>query len=148
MTTAAPQSIEIASAKKFCDFRAREGSPAAIFHEIFEISNCAPDLNLYKYSSKNCSGTPRPNHNHQHTSLNKLTGGCRKRLSGFRARNQNVKKISQNVVHQFVASKPLRIQTYLDGGYLNRLYKSYAIKNDRGGAARHWNRVSEENLWI
>ena len=48
MTTAAPQGIEIASAKKFCDFRARDGSPAAMFHEIFEISNFAPDLGTAK----------------------------------------------------------------------------------------------------
>ena len=44
MTTTAPQGIEIASAKEFCDFTTREGSPAAIFHEIFEISNFATDL--------------------------------------------------------------------------------------------------------
>ena len=44
----APQGIEIASASKFCDFSAREGSPAAIFHEKFEISNFAPDLVTHK----------------------------------------------------------------------------------------------------
>ena len=40
----APQGIEIAPAGKFDEFKAREGSPAAIFHEIFEISNFAPGL--------------------------------------------------------------------------------------------------------
>ena len=48
----APQGIEIASARKFCDFSAREGSPAAIFHENFEISNFAPDLGLDKFCVK------------------------------------------------------------------------------------------------
>ena len=48
MTTAAPQGIEIESASEFCDFRAREGSPAARYHEIFEFSNFAPDLNAAK----------------------------------------------------------------------------------------------------
>ena len=44
MTASTPQGIEIASAKKFCDFKAREGSPAAIFHENFEIPIFAPTL--------------------------------------------------------------------------------------------------------
>ena len=44
MTTAAPQGIEIASAREFCDFTAREGSPTARYHENFEISNFAPNL--------------------------------------------------------------------------------------------------------
>ena len=48
MIRAAPQGIEIASAKKFCDFKAREGSLAARFHEIFEISNFASDLDPAK----------------------------------------------------------------------------------------------------
>ena len=48
MTATAPQSIEIASASEFFDFTAREGSPAARYHEIFEISNFAPDLDLAK----------------------------------------------------------------------------------------------------
>ena len=48
MTTAAPQGIEIASAKKFCDFTAREGSPAASKHENLEISNFAPGLEWQK----------------------------------------------------------------------------------------------------
>ena len=52
MTTAAPQGIEIASASEFCDFTAREGSPAARFHENFEISNFAPDLDLTKFCLK------------------------------------------------------------------------------------------------
>ena len=49
MATAAPQGIEIASASEFCDFTAREGSPAARYHEIFEISNFAPDLDSRKF---------------------------------------------------------------------------------------------------
>ena len=48
MTTAAPLGIEIASANEFFDFTAGEGSPAARYHEIFEISNFAPDLDLAK----------------------------------------------------------------------------------------------------
>ena len=52
MTTSAPQGIELASASKFCDFSAREGSPTAIFHELFEISNFAPDLGLTKFYLK------------------------------------------------------------------------------------------------
>ena len=44
----APHGIEIASARKFCDFKAREGSPAATFHEIIEISNFVPDLDAAK----------------------------------------------------------------------------------------------------
>ena len=52
MNTAAPQGIEIASANEFCDFTAREGSPAARYHEIFEISNFAPDLGLTKFCLK------------------------------------------------------------------------------------------------
>ena len=52
----APQGIEIASAKKFCDFTAREGSPAARYHEIFEISNFAPDLAPHKSSPNKFSG--------------------------------------------------------------------------------------------
>ena len=48
MAAAAPQGIEIASAKNFCHFNAREGSPAARFHEIFEISNFASDLDPAK----------------------------------------------------------------------------------------------------
>ena len=48
MTTTAPQCIEIASASEFCDFTAREGSPAATFHEKIEISNFAPDLGAAK----------------------------------------------------------------------------------------------------
>ena len=48
MATAAPQGIEIASTKKFCDFSAREGSPTARYHEIFEISNFASDLGAAK----------------------------------------------------------------------------------------------------
>ena len=40
----AQQGIEIAPARKFCDFRAREGPPAAIFHEIF--ANHPPTQNL------------------------------------------------------------------------------------------------------
>ena len=52
MTTAAPQGIAIASATKFCDFRAREGPPAARCHENFEISNFAPDLDATKFCLK------------------------------------------------------------------------------------------------
>ena len=48
MTKTAPQGIEIASAREFCDFTAREGSPAARYHEKFEIPNFAPDLDLAK----------------------------------------------------------------------------------------------------
>ena len=62
-------------------------------------------LTLPNFASKNCSGTPRPNQNHQHISLNKLTGGYRKRLSGFRAASQNVTKMPQNSVHRIVPSK-------------------------------------------
>ena len=64
ITTTAPQGIEIASAKKFCDFSAREGSPAAIFHENFEISNFAPDLEDAKSDAKrifqDTAGQPKP----------------------------------------------------------------------------------------
>ena len=137
MDTATPQGIEIASARKFCHFGAREGSPAARFHEIFEISNFAPDLGPPTALSMNFSGTPWPNHKRQHISLNKLTGGYGKRLSGFRAISKNVTKMPQISVHRIFASKPHRLKYYLDGGNLNRLYKSHTIRNDHGGAARH-----------
>ena len=137
MATAAPQGIEIASARKFGDFKAREGSPAARYHEIFEISNFDPTLTLQNLNSKNFSGTPQPNHNHQHMPLNKLTGGYGKRLSGFRAGSKNVTKMPENYVHRIFASRPHRLQYYLDGGNRNRLYKSYTIRNDHGGAATH-----------
>ena len=56
--------LKFASARKFCDFRAREGSPAARFHEIFEISNFAPDIGLAKsHLQKKVRGTaaqPQP----------------------------------------------------------------------------------------
>ena len=48
MATAVPQGIEIRVSEEFCDFTAREGSPAAIFHEIFEISDFASDLGAAK----------------------------------------------------------------------------------------------------
>ena len=41
---AASQALKFASASEFGDFSSREGPPASIFHEIFEISNSAPDL--------------------------------------------------------------------------------------------------------
>ena len=64
---------------------------------IFKISGpCSfcttnPTLTLQNLMSNKFSGTPRPNHNHQHMPLYKLTGGYRKRLSGFRAMKQNAK---------------------------------------------------------
>ena len=48
MLKPAPQGVEIASARKNCDFSAREVSPAAIFYENVKISNSAPDLDLPK----------------------------------------------------------------------------------------------------
>ena len=38
---------------KFCDFTTRGNSPAAIFHEILEISNFASDLNPQKSGVQN-----------------------------------------------------------------------------------------------
>ena len=138
MTTAAPQGIEIASAKKFCDFTAHEVSPAAILHENFGIFNFATALVSKKIWCPRIFPELRgPNQNHHRISLTDLTGGYRKRLLGSRARNQNVTKMPENYVHQIFASRPRRLKYYLDGGYLNRLYKSCAIRNDHGGAARH-----------
>ena len=42
------KALKFASARKFCDFRAREGSPAARYHEIFEISDFASGLESAK----------------------------------------------------------------------------------------------------
>ena len=131
------KALQFAPASEFVYFSAHERPRASIFHENFEISNSAPDLVHHKSFAKNFSGTPRPNHNHQHIPLNNLTGGYRKRLSGFRATSQNVTKIPENSVHHFFASRPRRLKYYLDGGYLNRLYKSCTITNNQGGAARH-----------
>ena len=100
------KALKFASASEFADFSLRERSPASIFHEIFEISDFAPDLDPRKSFSKNFSGTPRPNHNHQHISLDKLTGGYRKRLSGFWTGGQNVTNMPENSVHQIFASRP------------------------------------------
>ena len=58
------------------------------------------------FASNIFSGTPRPNHNHQHISLNKLTGGYRKRLSIFRTGSQNVTKMPENAVHKLFAPRP------------------------------------------
>ena len=98
-----------------------------------------PTLSIPNCVSNEFSVTTRPNQNHQHISFNKLTDGYRKRLSTFRAISQNVTKMPQNSVHHFFLSKPRRLQFYLNGGYLNRLYKSYTIRYNNNGAARHWN---------
>ena len=64
MNKAAPQGIEIASAKDFGDLRAREGSPASISPKIFEISNFAPDLGVPKSHLQeffwNAAAEPQP----------------------------------------------------------------------------------------
>ena len=49
-----------------------------------------PTLTGANSMSNKFSQTPRANHNHQHISKNKLTGGYRKRSSGSRAIKQNV----------------------------------------------------------
>ena len=87
-----------------------------------------PTLKTQNVVSKNCSGTPRPNHKHQHISNSKLTGGYPKRLSGCRAEKQNV-TIFANVHVQLVsASTPGPLQYYFDGGIPNRLYKSCSVE--------------------
>ena len=75
--------LKFASTSEFGDYSSREVPPASIFHDIFEISNFAPDLGSRKSVARNCSGAQRPNYTHQHISLDKLTGGYQKRLSGF-----------------------------------------------------------------
>ena len=107
--------MKFASAREFGDFSPREGPPASIFHEIFEISDFAPDLAPRKSFARNFSGTPLPNHNHQHIFLDKLTGGYRKPLSGFRARSQNVTDMPENSVHQIFASRPRPRKVLLAG---------------------------------
>ena len=137
MTTAAPQGIETRQRENFVilrHVRVHQRRDTMKFSK-FRISHLT--LNPQNIMSKNLSGTPRPNHNHQHISLNNLTGGYRKRLSGFRAANQNVTKMPENSVHQIFVSRARRLQYYLDGGNQNRLYKSYTIRNGNRGAAKH-----------
>ena len=59
------------------------------------LTNHQIDTHDRPWSQKNLvsnkfSQTPRPNQNVKHIPKNKLTGGYRKRLSGFRAAKQNV----------------------------------------------------------
>ena len=56
------QALKFASANKFAYFSAREGPPASIFHENFEISDFMTDLGRKNSSVKQIfpDTTPRP----------------------------------------------------------------------------------------
>ena len=95
--------FKFTSANEFAHFSSHERPPASIFHEIFEISNFAPDLELHKSFAKIFYGTQQSNHNHQHISLNKLTGG-NGNLSGRPcAIYENVIQMPENPVNIFQA---------------------------------------------
>ena len=92
---------------KFCHFIICESCKFCAHEPTLSYNNSVPN---------NFSKTPRANQNHQHISKNKLTGGYRKRLSGFRAGSQNVTKMPENSVHHFLAPRTHRREYFLDGG--------------------------------
>ena len=137
MTTATLQGIEIASARKFCDFSAREGSPAAIFHEIFEFSNFAPGLEWQKSGVqeffRDTAAQPQPPaHISQQTD-----GRILKTIARIQSRKPKRAENAPKFCSPNFCFEAPAVQDYLDGGYLNRLYKSCANRNDHSGAARH-----------
>ena len=97
MTTTAPQGIEIASAKKFCDLKAREGSPAARYHEIFEISNSAPDLEDAKSHAKrifrDTAAQPKPPAHVSQQSDGRISKTIVRILSSKPKRDENARKL-------------------------------------------------------
>ena len=107
-----------------------------------------PTLAPKNLSSNEFSGAPQANRNHQHMPLDKLTGGYRKRLSRFWTGTKTSRKCPKILFTKFLLRGPGQEDYYLDDGNLDRLYKSYTMRNNQGGAAKHWNRVSEEILWF
>ena len=82
------KALKFASANEFAYFSVREGPPAWIFHEIFEIPDCMTDLGLLMPNK--CSQTPPPDKNVKQTCLYTLTDGYCIRFSGSKAMNQHV----------------------------------------------------------
>ena len=90
-----------------------------------EFCALKPTLVPKNLVSNKFSWTKRAICKHKHIMKNKLTSGYRKRLSGSRADKQNVKNFPDFRLSNFHALTVRPLQYYLDGGILNRLYKSY-----------------------
>ena len=128
MNTAAPQGIEIASAKNFCDFRAREGSPAAIFHENFEISNFAPDLELPKsHLHEFFWGTPAQPKSPAHISQ-QSDGRISKTIVGIQSTKPKRHRNARNFCSPIFRFEAPATVVLLGRLNLNRLYKSCVSK--------------------
>ena len=72
-------------------------------------------MTIPNFISNNFSGTPRPNHNHQHIPFNNLTGGYRKRLSGSRNIHENVGFSPEILVANSTPNSAHRQKTILFG---------------------------------
>ena len=142
------KALKFASASEFGNFASRGKPPASIFHEISKISNFAPDLDPHKSFAKNFSGTPRPNHNHQHISLNKLTGGYRKWLSGFWADNENVTEMPEISVHQIFASRPRSRGDLLAGNHNTVSTSHVQLEITKAAPQNIEIRISERIWWF
>ena len=137
ITTTASQGIEIASAEKFCDFKAREGSQAAIFHEIFEISNFAPDLGDQNSDTqelfRDAAAQPQqPAHIPQQTD-----GRISKTIVKIQSRKPKLHENAPKFCSPFVCFEAPAGKSITWTERQNRLHKSYAIINRHRDAARH-----------
>ena len=78
--------LKVAWASEFCYLFLRKQPQMSIPHEAFKMFDCK----INHYSTKNditnkFAKAPRPNHRHQHISINKPIGGYQQRLPIYRA---------------------------------------------------------------
>ena len=74
--------------------------------KCFDNLAVTTDIGLRKSSSENFSRTPQHNHYQQHIPLDKLTGGYRKRLSGFEPETKMTPKSPKCVLAFFRLRRP------------------------------------------